>query len=277
MAQDYKKEVVAKFTKLIKEYPIVGVVDMESLPAQQLQNMRSQLRGNVELVMTKKRLMKIALEQSGKEGMVDLVGHMSGMPAMLFTKDNPFTLFKTLKKNKSKAPAKEGQIAPNDIKIPAGGTPFAPGPVIGELGALGVKTKVEGGKIAVTEDTIVAKEGDEISKDLAGMLTRLNIMPMEVGLDLKAVIEEGTVYTKKVLDIDEDQFMNDLELAGSYAFNLAMEAGILNSQTVTPLVIKAFNNAKGLAMSELIMAEGIKEEVLAAANQKALALKAEVE
>jgi len=59
----YKKDIVAKLEKLMLDYPIIGAVNMESLPAPQLQKMREQLRGKVELFMTKRRLMKIAIEK----------------------------------------------------------------------------------------------------------------------------------------------------------------------------------------------------------------------
>ena len=37
---DEKKEVVKQLSKLIAEYPIVGLVDMENLPSPQLQKMK---------------------------------------------------------------------------------------------------------------------------------------------------------------------------------------------------------------------------------------------
>ena len=46
-----------------------------------------------------------------------------------------------LEKSKSNAPAKPGQTAPSDLVLPAGETPFTPGPMIGELGQLGIKTE----------------------------------------------------------------------------------------------------------------------------------------
>ena len=58
---DYKKKVVDEFVKLLKEYPIIGAINMENLPAPQLQNMRSQLRDTVVMRMTKRRLIKIIL------------------------------------------------------------------------------------------------------------------------------------------------------------------------------------------------------------------------
>ena len=147
----YKKDIVSKVAKLLVEYPIIGTVNMENLPASALQNMRTQLRGKAELFMTKRRLMKVAFEEAEKsrKGINVLVEHLKGMPALLFTKENPFAIYKIIKKSKSKAAAKAGQIAPNDIVVKAGPTPFMPGPIIGELGQFRIKTGVENSKVAI--------------------------------------------------------------------------------------------------------------------------------
>ena len=270
-----KKEIVKKITDLAGDYPIIGVVNMANLPAKQLQNMREQLRGKVLIFMTKRRLMKVAFE--GLKGKVKNVealhDHLAGQPAMIFTKDNPFTLFRILKKNKSSAPAKAGQTAPRDIVVPAGPTPFAPGPVIGELGALGVKTQVEGGKIAVIADVTVCKEGKEIKQKLAEMLTRLGIEPMEVGLDLNAILEDGIIYTRKVLDIDEDVFAADLQKAASWAFNLAVEAAYPCESTIGVLIGKSFRESKAVAIEAGILTSDTADDVLGLAERQMLALK----
>ncbi|MFP4195875.1 MAG: 50S ribosomal protein L10, partial [Candidatus Woesearchaeota archaeon] len=177
-----KKRIVSEFTQLIDKYDYVGTVNMENLPAKELSTMREKLRDNVVIKMTKRRLLRVALKNAKKDGIEKLEGHMKGMPAMIFTNQSPFSLFKTLKKNKSTTAIKAGQIAPNDIIVPAGPTSFAPGPVIGELGQVGIKAGIEGGKVAIKQDAVVAKEGEEVSSTLAGLLSRLGIEPMEIGL-----------------------------------------------------------------------------------------------
>ncbi|MBW2983365.1 50S ribosomal protein L10, partial [Candidatus Woesearchaeota archaeon] len=194
VSQD-KKEAVNSFTKLIEEYPVIGAVDVENLPALQLSRMREQLRGTVLIKMTKRRLLTRALNEAKKDGISELIPYLKGMPALIFTKESPFKLYGLLKKSKSKAPIKAGQTAPNDIVVPAGPTGFAPGPVIGELGAVGIKAGIDGGKVAIKQDAIVAKEGEEISSRLAGLLTRLGIEPMEIGLNLTAAWENGEILT----------------------------------------------------------------------------------
>jgi large subunit ribosomal protein L10 len=272
-ASQDKKESVAEFVKLIEEYPIIGAVNVENLPALQLNRMRSQLRGTVVVKMTKRRLITLALEHSKKKHMKDLIPHLRGMPALIFTRESPFKLYKTLQKNKSKAPIKAGQVAPNNIVVPAGPTGFAPGPIIGELGSLKIKAGIEGGKVAIKEDTTVAKAGDVISPKLAGVLTRLGIEPMEIGLNLSAVWENGEILTQEVLNVDEDAVRNTFKLAAAQAFNLAFNMDLPTTDTMIPLIQAAHQNAFKLAVAQDVMTEETKGMILAKAEAQARALK----
>lgn len=266
-----KEKTVATFEKMLTEKPIIGVVNLQSLPCQQLSNMRKQLRKyGVEIVMAKKRLMKLAIEKvkGTKKDLEQLEGHMKGMPAILFTEENPFTLFKIIKKNKSKAPAKAGQEAPSDISVSAGPTNFLPGPIISELAGFGIKTKVDNGKLTITDDAIVAKEGDVIDDKLASLLMRLGIEPMEIGLDLIAIYENGTVFTKNVLDIDEEAFAADLDNCARWAFNLSVEAVYPVKENIGVFITKAFTETKGLATeANIICSETVKDMIGKAHSQ----------
>ncbi|MFW5746337.1 MAG: 50S ribosomal protein L10 [Nanoarchaeota archaeon] len=266
-----KKKEVSEFVELVQEYPVVGIVNMMGLPTPQLQAMREQLRGKVLIRMTKKTLAKRILDQAQKkkEGVEQLEGFLKGMPAFIFTSENPFSLFKTLKKNKSNAPAKAGQTAPGDIVVPAGPTPFAPGPVIGELGAVGIKAGIENGKVAIKQDSVVAKEGETISGQLAGLLTRLGIEPMEIGLDLVAVYQDGTIFEKKMLDIDEQEYLDNITSGHRWAFNLAMEAGVFTPETTELMFVKAQRDSTALAISEGIFTQDIMDVLLSKAAAQA--------
>ncbi len=269
----HKIDTVKELVQLIQKYPIVGAVNMENMPTPQLQNMRSQLRESVVLKMTKKRLILIALEEAkGKKGIEELKKHVKGMPALLFTNENPFKLFKVLKKNKSTAPAKAGQTAPSDVEVKAGPTGFAPGPIIGELGALGIKAGINAGKVAIKEDSIVLKEGEIFTAQIAAILTRLKIEPMEIGLDLVATYENGTIFTKKVLNIDEDEFLQNINTAASWAFNLAMESGFPTKDTIELMIMKAFTQAKGLSIESNILTDLTAVDILSKVERQASGL-----
>ncbi|MCH8004295.1 MAG: 50S ribosomal protein L10 [Nanoarchaeota archaeon] len=273
--QEYKKKIVNDMTKLMRQYNIVGMVNMEDMPAPQLQSMRSELRGKVDLFMTKKRLMKIAIEKmkSEKKGIEELEKYFEGMPALIFTNESPFKLSKILKKSKSKAPAKPGQIAPNDIVVNKGPTPFAPGPIISELSSVGLKVGVESGKVAVKEDTVIVKKGEKIKPKVAEILSRLDIKPMEIGLGLVAAYEDGIIYQKDILDVDEEQYNNNINLAASQAFNLAFNITYVTKDNISFLIGKAFNDTKALGISQEILDKGIIEDLLGKAEMSMLSLK----
>ncbi|PIY60728.1 50S ribosomal protein L10 [Candidatus Woesearchaeota archaeon CG_4_10_14_0_8_um_filter_47_5] len=270
-----KKEVIVDLTRVLGEYPIVGVVNMENLPTPPLQKMREQLRGKVVLKMTKKRLMCIALDEvsGGKKGIEALKEYLIGMPAFLLTKENPFSLFKTLEKSKSSAPAKAGQTAPKDIVIPAGSTGFSPGPVIGELGMLGLKTSIENGKVAIKEDKVVVKKGEAVSQKVAAMLQRLKIEPMEIGLDLLVVYEDGALFTKEILAVDEKEYLRKVMQASSWAFNLAVDIAYPTKDTIDALLGKAYNDSKALGVAQGIMSPDIIGDLITRAEREAGALK----
>ncbi len=272
-----KIKLVEDFTNLINEYSVIAAVDVENLPAKSLMNMRASLRGKAHLRMAKRRLMTIALEKAGKKDIEKLSEHFKGMPALLFSNENPFGLFKTLKKSKSPAPIKAGQTAPKDILVKAGKTNFAPGPIIGELGAFGIKAGIDAGKVAIKEDKIVAKEGDVIDAKLAEILQRLEIQPMEIGLNLTATYENGEILTKGVLDIDEDAFLESIKQAYSDSFKLTLSLTIPTKDNIVMLLQNAHKDANALSMEQMIMTDDNKEQILARAEAQAKNVKNKTE
>ena len=273
-ASGRKKEIVREVTKLLLEQPIIGIIDMEGLPAAQQQKIKGKLRASVNIYMTKIPLINIAIKEASKKKpeLQQLEQYVTGMTALLFTKENPFALYKTIKKSKSPAAAKPGQKAPKDIQVKAGPTSFAPGPIIGEFGALKIKAGIEGGKVVIKQDAIVAKEGEIISAPLASMLARLDIKPMEIGLNLKAVYEGGTVYTRSVLDVDEEKVMADIMNAAGLAHALSLELGIITKENVTHLLGKAYRQAREVGKEFGIINNETVDELLAQAQAQAGAL-----
>ncbi len=245
-SKENKKKKVEFTKKLIEEYPVIGIADVTNLPALQLQNIRFKLKPDIITTMIKKRLVKIAMENSEKQNIKELENHLKGIPLLIFSKQDSFKLSKRLRKNRSNAPAKPGQIAPDDIIVPAGATEFTPGPIIGELGKLGLKTSVEGGKIAIQEDKVVVKAGEEIKEDVAGVLSKLGIEPMKIGLNLIATYDNGTIFTRDVLSIDDEKYIGDLNTAISQAFNLTINITYPTKENIKLLISKGSVEAETL-------------------------------
>ena len=272
---EYKKNIVDEMSDLIRKSSITALVNMSDIPAPQLQAMRREMKGKISIYMTKKRLMKIALDKSKdeKKNIQDLANYFEGMPAFIFSNENPFKLSRLLQKSKTKAPAKAGQTAPGDILISKGPTSFAPGPIISELSGIGLKVGVEGGKIAIKADTVIARKGEKIKPKVAEILARLDIRPMDVGLGMVAAYEDGIIYTRDVLEIDEKAFNNKLNNAAAQAFNLAFNIAYTTKGNITLLISKAFNDAKALGLSQSIFDEGIIQDLLGKAEREMLSLK----
>lgn len=239
-----------KIRAFSEEYSIIGVVDITGLPAPQFQRIRASLKGKAEVLIVKKNLIELVLNEleSKHSGISDLLKGANGMVGLIFTNHNPFTIYKTVNKSKSPAPAKAGQTAPNDIIVPAGPTSFAPGPIIGELGALKIKAGINAGKVEIKADALVAKEGETISPALATILTRLGIEPMEVGLNIKALHEEGTIYRKNVLDVDEKAILADIVNETQRCLQLSIGINYITSDNLGILLSRSSNDSLSLAL-----------------------------
>jgi large subunit ribosomal protein L10 len=268
---DWKKEKVAELEELTNNNEIIGIVNLADIPAPQLQTMRKTLGDKAILKMSRKNFIKIALANSNKE-VEGLADYLEGQPAMVFTEMNPFKLFKILEDSKTEAPAKAGAIAPADIVVPAGDTSFPPGPILGELQQAGIPAKIDKGSIVVQEDATVVKEGEPVPKNVADILTKLEIYPMEVGMDLLAVCEGDTIYTADVLRIDEEETLQTITTAHQNAINLAVFAGIANSESAPLLIQKAANEAMNLAVNANILTSETTDKILSKAYAQMLAV-----
>lgn len=262
------QEFAKKIRNLADKYSIVGIVDVTGLPAPQFQRIRASVKKTAEVLIVKRNLIELVLVEleSKFPGISELSSKANGVIGLVFTNDNPFALYKFVQKNRSSAPAKAGQIAPKDIVVPAGPTGFSPGPIIGELGAFKIKAGINAGKVEIKEDATVAKEGDEISFKLAEILGRLGIEPMEVGLNIKAIYEEGTIYTRSVLEVDEEVILNNLRSLASDAFKLSVGLNYPTKENIELLLGNAGRDAIGLGVGVAYPAALTIERLLSKAN-----------
>lgn len=246
-----KKEELAKLIEMIRGYKVIGIIDLNNYPSDKLQTLKGKFRDKVDVKISKKSLMKMAFENNEKDkaGIIKLAECLDyGIPALILSNEDPFKLSKQFARSKSMTVAKAGQVSPGDITIQAGPTSFAPGPVIGELSSAGLKTAVESGKIVIKEDKLFVKKGEIIDSKKADVMSKLGIEPIEVKVKIIAMFEDGKVYHSNVLEIDEEEYINQLKEAGQDAFNLAFNIGYISKETISLLLSKAYIEA--LALSE---------------------------
>ena len=274
----WKKEAVDELASRIAKSKVVGVIDVRGVPAPAFQTMRTNLRGKAEIVMLKNTLLKIALAEAGKKknGVEKLVDTVDGQCAIVTSDLNPFRLFKQLDATKTRMPARGGETAPDDIEVKAGDTPFKPGPVVGELQKAGLPAAIEQGKVIIKKDKLLVKKGDKIPRDVALVLGKLEIFPLMVGLDLHAVFEDGMVFKKDVLAVDDDAFRTMFQQAAVGALNLSVFIAYPTKQSIRLMLAKAHMDSINLAVNADIANKDTIKIMLAKANAQMLSVASKV-
>jgi large subunit ribosomal protein L10 len=271
----WKSEFVSSIAEKIASYSVAGVLDISGLPAAQFQRIRHRLKGQAEIVVGKNTLFHISLQRAaGHKGekILDLSKFLRGQTALILTNLNPFKLSKILDESKTSAPAKPGMISPKDITIPAGETEFSPGPVVGELQRVGVKARIQAGKVVILEDSPILKQGDIISKEIADVLGKLNIHPIELGLKLIAAYEGGIIYSGEMLKIDEAKVLSQIQGAYTNALYLSLNVCYPTRANIGTLLMKARVSALNLAINAKIFTSEVAPMLLSRSAAEMLSL-----
>jgi len=252
-----KKQKVKELAELMKKKTVM-VISIKGLPSAQFQDIKKKLRSKAKVQVVKKSLVNFALDHSGIKELHELVPYVDDSTAMLFSDRDMFEISGILADEKSPAKAKAGQIAPSDIEVKAGSTELLPGPDISALSAVGLIPKVEDGKIAVMQDKVIVKEGQEISEAHASIMVKLDIVPFEVGVEPVAAFdgEEKKVYAD--IKINKEGALGELKDAYGRGLAFAVELGIVNSDSLD--FILSMVGVQGGAIEALIVVDDVAEE-----------------
>jgi large subunit ribosomal protein L10 len=269
-----KTDLLNKLIETISNYNVIAVANLHGVRSSQIQEMRKRLRGKVKMLVAKNTIFKKACEnlEGKKRGIVQFANSLAGSNLFLFTNMNPFALAILLDKSKVRVPAKAGDIAKNDIIVPAGNTGLPPGPIISEFSEVKIPTKIESGSIWIPRDTIVARKGDVISAKLASALSRLGIKPVEAGLSLISAYDEGLILSQEDLKLDLNEFKARFEQAAYQAVNLAVNASYVAPETASLIISKAHRQALLLSVKAEYPSRDTVQEIIRNAYAEMLAL-----
>lgn len=270
-----KAQEVEGIKTIILKHNALGIASLQKVRAAQLQEMKRKLKDVAKVQVIKNTLVKRALaELKEKPNMEKMSDFLSGSNLYLFTDLNPFKLALMLEKGRVLTIARAGDIAAMDVIVPSGNTGLPPGPVISQLGSVGLPTRIESGSVWVSRDTVVAKKGDVIDVRLAGVLSKLGIKAAEVGLIIKAIYENGLVFTDDQLHLDVEGFRNRILEAQSSAFSLSLNAGYPMPENISMLLQAAHRKAFNLALNAAVPTSETIGDLLRKANMEAVSLDA---
>jgi large subunit ribosomal protein LP0 len=218
-----KKEYFEKLTELLGTYSKCFIVEVDNVGSKQLQDVRAELRGKAEMLMGKNTMMRKCIreyvEQNPGSPVEQLIEACRGNIGFVFTSGDLGEVREKLESNTRPAPARVGSIAPTDVIVPKGPTGCDPGQTA-FFQTLQIATKITKGQIEMTTDTHLITAGEKVTASEAALLQKLNIEPFTYGLVLKAVYDNGSLFSAKVLDI------TDSVLAGKFGEALKALASV---------------------------------------------------
>jgi large subunit ribosomal protein L10 len=268
-----KRLMYDELQQLPTEYKVIALSKMTKVRATQLMMIRKKFRNDIKIKMIKNKVAIRAFEKvKGLVGLENLTKELEGQCALIFTNINPFMLNLIFAQNKVFLPAKGGDIATKEIVVPAGNTGIAPGPVLSEFKTAKVPTKIDQGTIWVSKDTLVAKPTDVISTQLASLLSKLNVKPIEAGISVNFAVADGLIFEGQDLLIDPDKYKEELVRSFKQALALATEAGYMTPETVKPLLVKAQQQARSLVSEAGYVTSETADFVLPRAHAQAHAV-----
>lgn len=263
---------IERVSALAKKRKVIAVARIGKVRAAQIMGLKKSFRNQLDIIVAKNTLTSIALSKMNLPNADALLKELEGQNALILTDMNPFKLYLILQKGRVSLPARAGDVATEEIVIPAGNTGIPPGPVLSEFKEAKVPTKIESGSIFVNKDTVVAKPGGVISAPLAGLLSRLGLKPIKAGISVNMAYMDGLLFREKDIAIDPDEYLNELKASFVAALGLAVQQAYLTKES-TPLVIaKGFRNAKALAVAAGYISKDTAAAIIADSEAKAKAI-----
>ncbi len=271
-----KDQVIKELTEEIKNSKSIALVGVERVPGKQFQQIRKALRGKAKIKVVKKTLLRRAFEGMNIEAIRGMEGYMSGPVAAIFSNENSFQLFRQIESSRTRAPAKGGEIAPEDIILEAKPTNLKPGPVVGELQKAGIPASIDQGKVVIRKETVLVKKGDKISKEKAVAMAKLEILPLEIGLDFRAAFEDGIVFARSVLGTSTSDILNQMASGRAMAIALSMHINYYSRETTPLFISRAHNQALALSVAVSYPTKENIKMLLAKGNATAKALESRI-
>jgi len=172
-----------RFDHLFSEYSRIILVNIENISSNQFKKCRKSMGKHSILILGKNKIIKKVLNEhlKKKPELSKLLPFLSGNVGFIFTKMEPLQIKKILLDNKVPAEAKVGQIASDDVTIPAGITNISPDGT-SFFQALNIPTKISKGLIEIQNQFKIITKGEQIGNSEVNLLQKLNIIPFSHSL-----------------------------------------------------------------------------------------------
>ena len=265
-----KKRIVDEILQLLESYRTVMLVKTYKVKASTINEARKSLRGRAVFKHVKTTLLQKAAERTSSQKLREFLKKYgsSGSIMLVFSNEEPYELQQELRKYSVRLPLSAGDVVDREIIVPAGNTGLPAGPAISSLNEVGLPTRIETGSIWITKDTVVAKPGDVITPQLAAVLSKLNIRPVEAYVKAYAALCDGIVYTEDLLSTTIESIRKDVATSIENTLKIAFATFFPTPESLNLMLKEAFSKAIILG----IKAEYYDENTVKIMLQKAKAI-----
>ena len=172
--------------------------------------------------------------------------HLKGNINLVFSNGDLGEVKAVLDEEVRPSPAKPGMIAPDDVVIPAGPTGLDPKQT-SFFGNLQIQTKIVKAQIDIVAEKKVINAGDKIGGTEAQLLDKLKIYPFQYKMEVKKVLQNGSMFDAKVLDLSTETILAKFKNAISIQASLSLASGYSTSASAPHTLLNGFKNLAAVA------------------------------
>ena len=277
--QVLKTRIVDEILRLIESSRTIMLVNTFRVKSVTINEARRRLRGRAILRHVKTTLLQKAAEKTGSQALREfLKKHASkGSLMLIVSNEDPYELQQELRKYSIRLPLNAGDVVDREIVVQAGNTGLPAGPVISSLNEVGLPPRIETGSIWITRDTVVAKPGDVVTPQLASVLSKLNIRPVEAFIKPYAAIHSGIVYSEEVLSITLEDVAREASRSVENALKISVATFFPTPESIGIMLREASSKAIALSLKAEYYDENTVKILLQTARAAASQLEAMLE
>jgi len=171
---------------------------------------------------------KILTQLKGNINLIFTNGDLSEVKAVLDAEVRP-------------SPAKGGMIAPADVTIPAGPTGLDPKQT-SFFQNLQIQTKIVKAQIEIVANKQVITAGEKIDSTQAALLDKLKIYPFEYKMEVRKVLQDGSMFGANVLNLTPETILLKFRNACKIQAQFSLGSGYATSASAPHSLLNGFKN-----------------------------------
>jgi len=225
---------------ILGRHGTIALVDTYRVKTALLNRLRDIYRGEVLFKYVKNSTLSFSAKMAKNEKLLTFIEKYGrGTVLLVLSNKEPYELQQSFGKNSIELNLKSGDVVNSDVSVPAGNTGLPPGPIISELNAVGILTKIESGSVWVTKDVIVAKVGDHVSPQLASALSKLNIKPVRAFLRIAGALVDNIIVSGELLETTSEELQKTVLSAVNDSAFLSASIGYTTPENLPALISRA--------------------------------------